>query len=142
VRQRHPHVAVELGERLVQALRARLGGAHERLHLRLAERGRAPAGEPAAESLDPGHAQPSAVTVHDRAGALQHGDPGVGQDPDHAVRLVAVVVVVSQHGQYRYRQVAELARHALGLGGRTVAGEVAREEQDVRLLARLASAGR
>ena len=58
MRQRHPEVAVQLGQCLAQAVGARLGGADERLHLGLAERGRALSGETAAESLDPGHPEP------------------------------------------------------------------------------------
>jgi hypothetical protein len=105
--------------------------ADERLHLRLAEVAAALAGEPAAEALHPRHAQPLAPGVQDHALALQDVQAVLAQHRRDLVLLVAVVVVVAEHGDDRHGQLGELVGDDVRLLDGAVPGQVTGEQEHV-----------
>ena len=108
-----------------------VGVLHERLHLRLAERGPHAPAEAAPEPLDPGDAEPTRVEVDERCFPLEDPHPGVGQGVGDLGLSIGVVVVVPQHGDHGDQDVAERPGHVGRLLGRAAAGEVAGEQQHV-----------
>src|SRR5581483_8627878 len=135
VGQRDPDVAVQRPQRMSEAVGQPPRVPDELLHLRLAELRRAPAGEPAAEPLAAGHAEPAAGQVQLDPGALEHVDAGQPQHPGDVRLLVALVVMVAQHRDDGHADVAELLGDDLGLRHRAVLGEIAGQQQRVGLLA-------
>ena len=98
-------LGLECGQGLLEPAGHVAGVAHEALHLGLAEIAAAGPGEPAAETLGARHSDGLPVDVDHRGFALQDGHAGILEDAADLVGLVAVVVVVSEHGDDRHRQI-------------------------------------
>jgi hypothetical protein len=83
------------------------------------------------EALDPREADPVDLARL----AVQHGRPGIGQDPPHLGLLPRLVLVVAQHGDdgHLHRRGQLLGEHP-GLRGEAVVREIAAEDEDVGLL--------
>jgi hypothetical protein len=103
---------------------------HEQLDDLLAPGAEGPAAEPAGESLDPGEPHP----VQLDGVAVEHLDPRLAQDALELRRLPRLVVVVPQHRHDRQAEPRERLGDLAALLRLAPVGQVAAEDEDVRLL--------
>ena len=71
--------------------------------------------------------------LDDDAGPVEHRDPTGLEDLGDLVALVAVQIVIAEHGDRRQRHVAELVDHHADLVDRSATGEISRQQQEVGL---------
>jgi hypothetical protein len=94
----------------------------------LAPRPERTAPKAAGKALHAGKAHP----VHFRRFAIEHGDPGVGQNPANLILLAALVIVVSKHGDHRnLDRRRQLARQNARFLRQAVVGEIAAQHEHV-----------
>ncbi|GAJ85077.1 hypothetical protein NBRGN_082_00340 [Nocardia brasiliensis NBRC 14402] len=95
-------------------------------------------GEATAAAHDARDAEPEIVQLEGDRGSVEHMHAGRGEPGGDAIAEPPVVIVVAEHRDDRHGQVGDFGAEQVGLGERAAVGEIAREQQHVRLLGQAA----
>ena len=128
--------AVETGERLGQPVGLPARPFHEALHLAFSEIRCGRAVEATSEADGTGDSDAHSCHVDDDAGPVEHRDPTSLEDRADLVALVAVQIVVAEHGDRRQRYMAELVDDHPDLVDRPATREIPGQQEQVGLYRR------
>ena len=89
--------------------------------------------KPATKPFDPGKAD----TIQFVGFAVEHAHAGVDENAPNFVLLIRLVVMIAKHRQDRHAHAGQFSHQQLRLFRQAVVGQIATEEQHVRMIGKL-----